>query len=418
MRQLARLAALALALVMLTGATPTPTPTETPTVREREYWIADLGIDKAWAATKGKGVTIAVLDKGIVEGPPAFAGVVGGADMSGVGAPNGRKPVDVKERDHGSWVASMAAARDTGDPGEMIGVAPEASLLSVSLGFGDLAAVPFDEQVAKGIVWAVDHGADIINLSFTTGRQSWPESWDDAFLYAMTHDVLIVVAAGNRGSGTTSVGAPATIPGVLTVGGVDPKGKASVEASTQGITIGVAAPSEELLGIGADGTLSVWPGTSGAAPIVAGVAALVEAAHPGISAIDVMNRIIKTAKKPADVSKVPDPLYGYGVIDAHAAVTADVPSVAKNPMGDLAAWVKVNRRQEAGPLPTQTAAPVEVPPLPPVETPPEAGSSFLPSAEELRTGTLPLFALCGAGILVVLGVIAAVRRARSARVRR
>ena len=252
MKRLAQLSAFGLALVLLTGATPTPTPegtpepaaTEAPTVRDQEYWIKDLGIDKVWKTTKGKGVTIAVLDTGIVHGPEEFEGaVVGGMDATGVGAPDGRTPVDVINRDHGSQVASVAAARDTGDPQRMIGVAPEADLLSISLGFGAAATVPFTEQVHDGIIWAVDHGADVINLSFTTNTQSWDESWDDAFLYAMKKDVVIVVAAGNRGSGTNSVGAPATIPGVLTVAGVTPDGKASIEASTQGITIGVAAPA-------------------------------------------------------------------------------------------------------------------------------------------------------------------------------
>ena len=74
------------------------------------------------------------------------------------------------------------------------------------------------------IVWAVDHGAKVINLSFTTNTLEWDQSWDEAFLYAFRHDVVVVVAAGNRGSGTTMVGAPATIPGVLTVGGVDQLG--------------------------------------------------------------------------------------------------------------------------------------------------------------------------------------------------
>lgn len=427
MRRIARLAAFAVATALLTGAAPTPTPegtpepeeTTAPTVRDRQYWLTDYGIRRAWRTTEGEGVTIAVLDKGIPDGPEEFQGaVIGGADMSGAGTADGRTLVDVVDRNHGSWVASVAAARGGTDRDKMIGVAPEATLLSVSLGFGDSATVPFAQQVAEGIVWSVDQGADIINLSLTTNSQTWDESWDDAFLYAMEHDVVIVVAAGNRGSGTNVVGAPATIPGVLTVAGVDPDGKASVEASTQGITIGVSAPSEKLLGISADGSVVEWKGTSGAAPIVAGIAALVRSAHPDMSANDVINRIIKTARTPKGVTKVPDPFYGYGLVDAYEAVTADVPRTDRNPMGDLERWIEVNRRRPAEPQPTPTVTPVEIPPLPPAEPPTEAGSSFLPSQEELRTGTLPLAALSGAGILVVLGVIAAVRRVRSARVRR
>ena len=58
-------------------------------------------------------------------------------------------------------------------------------------------------------------------MSLTRNTLDWPESWDNAFLYAMDHNVVMVAAAGNRGSGTEEVGAPATMPGVLTVAGVD-----------------------------------------------------------------------------------------------------------------------------------------------------------------------------------------------------
>src|SRR4029079_7843925 len=130
-----------------------------------------------------------------------------------------------------------------------------------------------DDQIADAVRWAVDHGADVINMSLTRNTLEWPTSWDDAFLYAMQHHVVVVAAAGNRGSGTTQVGAPATMPGVLTVGGVDRQGTASWDASSQGITIGVSAPSESLVGaVPGNGYVS-WEGTSGAAPIVAGVAA-------------------------------------------------------------------------------------------------------------------------------------------------
>ncbi len=151
----------------------------------------------------------------------------------------------------------------------------------------------------------------------------------------------MVVAAGNRGSGTTRVGAPATIPGVLTVAGVDPQGRASLEASTQGITIGVSAPSEDLVGVSADGGLVLWDGTSGAAPIVAGIAALVRSAHPELDAANVINRIIRTAHPSASATAVPDPLYGYGLVDAAAAVSAAVPTVSENPMGSLEEWIRL-----------------------------------------------------------------------------
>ncbi len=383
--------------------------------QEAEYWLDDYGIREAWKTTRGKGVTIAVIDTGIGKGPVEFDGaVVGGADFSGTGTPDGRSPVGAVDSNHGSWVGSLAASRGTGDGKGMLGVAPEASLLSISVGFGASAAVPFVDQVADAMRWAVDNGADVINLSFTTNTLEWDASWDSAFLYAFEHDVVVVVAAGNKGSGTDEVGAPATIPGVLTVGGVDRSGAASVEASTQGIAIGIMAPSEQLLGVSADGQLMIWNGTSGAAPIVAGVAALVRAAHPELDADNVINRLISTARS-TPASRAQPELYGYGLMDAAAAVTEDVPLVSENPMGSLAEWIRLYRRAEATPQPTPTIAPAEIDPLPAPEAATKPGSPLLPSADTLRYGTVPLMGATLAAILVGLGVTAAARRVKSAR---
>ncbi len=396
------------------------TPPEEDPVRAAEYWLDDYGIREAWETSRGSGVRIAIIDTGIGLGPVEFEGVVGGTDVSGSGSPDGRTPVGAVDANHGSWVASLAAARGTGPDEGMIGVAPEAELLSVSVGFGSAATVSFADQIAEGIRWAVDHGADVINLSLTTNTADWDESWDDAFLYAFENDVVVVVAAGNRGSGTTRVGAPATIPGVLTVAGVDPYGNASVEASTQGITIGVSAPSEELLGVSADGQLVVWNGTSGAAPIVAGVAALVRSAHPDLDANNVINRIIKTARPaPPGTTRPTDPLlYGSGLVDADAAVHAEVATVKANPMGSLVDWIRLYRRADSTPSPEPTVGPVEIEPLPPADAASRPGSPLLPTSDTVLYGTIPLTAATLAAILVALGVTAAVRRIRLARISR
>ena len=401
-------------------ATPesTPDPAEDP-VRAAQYWLDDYGITEAWKTTRGKGVRIAIIDTGIGRGPAEFAGaVVGGTDVSGAGSEDGRTPVGAVDANHGSWVASLAAARGTGPQAGMIGVAPEAELLSISVGFGSSATVSFVDQIADAVVWAVDNGADIINMSLTTNVPDWDESWDKAFLYAHEKDVVVIVAAGNRASGTTRVGAPATIPGVLTVGGVDPSGRASVGASTQGITIGVSAPSEKLLGVSANGQLVQWDGTSGAAPIVAGIAALVRAAHPDLDANNVINRIIETATPPAATSERNALLYGSGLVDAAAAVGASVPTVSANPMGSLSEWIRLYRRADSGPAPVPTTTPFEVEMLPPAEAAPPPVSLLLPTYASVLYGSLPLIVLTATAILVALGVTAAVRRIRSSSLRR
>ena len=389
-------------LLLLLGAAPA----HADSIRDREYWLGDYGIREAWKTTKGKGVTIAIIDTGVDSSHADLAGaVVGGKDFSGQGAANGQRPVGSDGGSHGTMVAGLAAGRGQGSSG-VIGAAPAASILAISVGFG-AGAPNSDDQIADAVRWAVDNGADIINMSLTRNTLDWPTSWDDAFLYAAEKDVVVIAAAGNRGSGTTQVGAPATMPGVLTVAGLDRSGKASWNASSQGITIGVAAPAEQLVGTVPGGGYVLWDGTSGATPIVAGVAALVRAAHPDLDAANVINRIVKTAKDAGTAGN--DPIYGFGKLDAAAAVTSKVAAVDANPMGDLAEWIRVHRRADA-PVSTPSAVPLptdSATPLPPVAAgPANPLGSILPSVEQLRDVGIPLLLFGGFGAALIVLLVA------------
>lgn len=333
-------------------------------MRNREYWLSQSGIEKAWDLSQGEGVKIAVIDSGIDKNHPDLKGVVvGGADFSGSGSKDGSKGIGA-EPEHGTLVATMLAGRGHGNatatpkatagakagdtpgagPDGVLGVAPKAQLLSASvwLGSENPSGKNVDDQIPAAVRWAVDQGAKVINMSLGSSSTAWPQSWDDAFAYAEAKDVVIVAAAGNRKSGSEQVGAPATIPGVLAVGGLDKDGTASVDSSSQGISIGVSAPAEDLVGGLPGKGYAQWNGTSGATPIVAGVAALIRAKHPDMSAAQVINRIISTAKPKGEGH--PNAIYGYGILDAEAALTADVPEVTSNPLGSISDWIHVHRR--------------------------------------------------------------------------
>jgi subtilisin family serine protease len=215
--------------------------------RDKEYWLSESGITKAWDVSKGANVKVAVIDSGVDGGHPDLGGVVvGGSDASGAGNPDGQKSIGAKP-EHGTLVATMLAGRghqpkdstakpsagaspSTGPDG-IVGVAPEAQILSVStwLGSPNPGGKSDQEQIPAAVRWAVDNGARVINISLGSTSPEWPQSWDAAFLYAEQKDVVIVAAAGNRQGGNVQVGAPATIPGVLTVAGLDRAGAASID---------------------------------------------------------------------------------------------------------------------------------------------------------------------------------------------
>ena len=254
-----------------------------------------------------------------------------------------------------------------------------------------------DEQIPTAVRWAVDNGADVINMSIGSTSTDWPESWDEAFLYAEENDVVIVAAAGNRAGGLTQVGAPATIPGVLAVAGLDRSGMASSEASSEGISIGIAAPSENLVGGLPGGYYADWYGTSGAAPIVSGVAALIRSEYPELSAAEVVNRIVDTARDAGPPGF--DTLYGYGVLDVAAAVSAGVEVPATSRLGTMAEWIQLYRRGGQSPAP--------VPPTPSTPPPEALAAPPAPVAEDpLRPGdtTAAIVVLGSAGLLLLVGI--------------
>lgn len=409
-RTLVRAVATVAATVALLGLGAAPARADL--VRDLEYWLTEYGFTTAWNTSRGEGVKVAVIDTGVNGNVAELRGVVvEGTDVSGLGTPDGQTPVG-DESEHGTLVASLLAGRGSGTGSGVLGVAPEASILTASVAFGEDtgATISNDDQIAAAVVWAVDHGAEVINMSLTRNTRDWPESWDDAFTYAFEHDVVVVAAAGNRGSGTTEVGAPATIPGVLTVAGVDRDQTASFDASSQGITIAVSGPSEELVGVMPDGSHIQWSGTSAAAPIVSGLVALVRAAYPDLDAANVINRVITTADPNGQA--VPSPLYGYGLIDPVAALTADVPSVTANPLGSLEEWIRVHRRAD-GEQPTTTEEPeVIVPIADPVTPIADTAKTLLPTPWTLAYITVPLSLVAGFGTLAALLGIGATRHTR------
>ena len=305
---------------------------------DAQWWLNDY--DQVSSAVDGKGVTVAVIDTGIDISHPDLVGtVIGGADFSGVGTPNGTSPVG-SSGFHGTMVASLIVGQGR-QTGGVIGVAPQAKLLSVSIGLG-VEGADTDRQIAQAVRWSVDNGADVINLSISRNSLTWPGSWDDAFLYAMKNDVVIVAASGNESDGLKSATAPATIPGVIAVTAINQINQTVSGSGSSGIGIVVAAPGVDLVGSYPGGEIRGWSGSSAAAPLVSGLVALMRQADPTASANDIIQRIISSSTDAGSPGF--DSEFGFGIVSPSAAL-ASKDRASSNPLGSLAEWIQLYRPQ-------------------------------------------------------------------------
>jgi serine protease len=209
----------------------------------------------------------------------------------------------------------------------VIGIAPQAKILPVRVLDQENR---YDDAiiVAKGVRWAVDHGAKVINLSL--GGSGSSAALGAALDYAFAKDVVVVACTGNMSAApSTGVWYPAREPGVIAVAGMDRDGDKIWSGSITGPETVVTAPSTQLVGARPGGYWKVQ-GTSFAAPMVAATAALVRSRWPTMSAGEVINRVMKSAKDLGAPGR--DDTYGYGLVEPVRALTMEIPPVIANPL--------------------------------------------------------------------------------------
>lgn len=260
------------------------------------------GFPAAWDVTTGSSaVTVAVVDTGV--NPVAD---LGGALVPGHNFVAGNDDA-TDDNGHGTEVAGTIAAR--GDNG--IGVAGACwSCRIMPVKVADAQGRGYDYNVAAGIEYAADHGAQIVNVSMTQGAST--QVLADAVSYAQAHGVLVVAAAGN--SSTTDPAYPAGYPGVLSVAASDEL-DARYAWSSYGAWVAVTAPGC-VPTTSASGGYGAACGTSFSTPLVAGLAALLLSAKPGATAAELELAIVDSA------TPVADGYVAHGRIDAPAALAA------------------------------------------------------------------------------------------------
>ncbi|WP_447004907.1 S8 family serine peptidase [Saccharothrix isguenensis] len=293
------------------------------TIEEQQWHLAALGVPAAHAITRGDGVVVAVVDSGVDATRPDLAGAL--LPGRGFGTASGTDGTADNDG-HGTAMATLIAGR--GVDGGALGVAPGAMILPVSVGAdGDRFTTA---SVSEGVTWAVDQGADVVNLSLTSVATLTPDLLR-AINYAFDHDVVVVAGTGNEGE--EHIGAPANIKGVIAVSGTV-EGNGPWPESNTGPEAVLAAPAQGIvtampLKVQGTGYAGV-DGTSAATALVSGAAALVRARYPDLDAGNVVNRLIATATDLMAPGR--DNQTGFGQVDPVAALTADVPLVERNPL--------------------------------------------------------------------------------------
>lgn len=317
-----------------------PAPSNGAVADPGQWGLTMIGAQSAWSRTMGHGVSIAIIDSGINPDHPDLSGaIVGGADCTNTaGDPNRCQAGGVDTDGHGTSVAAIAAGR--GIPGGTAGVAPAASLLAVKV-LNDLCLpqvaggilcrlLTSSNDVNAGIHWAVDHGAQVINLSIE-GVTLLGLPIGSSVQYAWQHGVNVVAATGNNANllmGPGYDGLPLVSVTALSRSG----GQASYANNVGPVRWGIAAPGGET--VGSCPTTQVlsatvsgygcWWGTSFAAPHASGALALLRSL--GLDAQQAVDALIGSARQLSP--RTPDQVYGYGVLQVGQAVlTLPVPPI-------------------------------------------------------------------------------------------
>ncbi|WP_078378705.1 S8 family serine peptidase [Sutcliffiella halmapala] len=294
------------------------------------YHIQQLDVLKAQNLVGDNKVRVAVIDTGMDQNHPELKERI--IDSVNIVDPM-RKPVaDL----HGTHVAGIIAAEKGNGIGG-VGINPSAEIIAIDVFNGDMGA--FDFAIAEGIIYAVDNGAQVINMSLGSFYPS--TIIEEAVNYAIASNVVVVAAAGN--SGTSDKGYPASYKGVISVGATD-ENKELTYFSSYGASVDIVAPGSDIYNAAYTGTSTFMnlSGTSMASPVVAGVASLLLAKNPDLSPYEVEYLLKTTADDLGE--KGYDLTYGHGLVNPVQALTKSNTSIPAQPKVDEEDIVSVAKK--------------------------------------------------------------------------
>jgi thermitase len=309
---------LTIAAALMLLALPTSAHAFNDPLSQRQWNLALIEAEGAHSVSTGPGAVVAVIDTGVQSSHEDLQGrLLPGRDI----VQNDGDPQD--ENGHGTHVLGIAGANANNGVG-VASVAPGAGYMAIRT--LDAEGGGSDEDVAKGVDHAVAAGADVINLSLgdvlPLSAIGVPSKTEDAIRRALDRGVVVVAAAGNNGLPLCEQPQDQRI---ICVGSVDKRRMRSMFSSNGDLMApggsGLPIRDEDVLSTYKDNQYEEIPGTSQAAPHVAGVAALLVSL--GLRGDAVKQRIVQTATDAGPPG--PDMEYGAGILNARAAVTGLAP---------------------------------------------------------------------------------------------
>jgi hypothetical protein len=277
-----------------------------------QYALKLTNTDDAWEITTGSSlITVAIIDTGIDIDHPEFTGRISELSYNSVTQTVGLEAID-DDQGHGTMVAGVIGANANNGTG-IAGVTNQVQLMVIKA--NEIGEDTFkDSDIIRAIYYAVDHGADIINLSL--GSSYANSLTKKAVEYAYENNVLVVASSGNDGENIKKY--PASFDSVISVGSVDQYLSLS-SFSNYNDKVDVVAPGSAIITTNFTNTYSTVSGTSFSSPYVAGIAALYKSLHPEATVAHLTEVITSTAKDLGTTGY--DIYYGHGLIDALAIVS-------------------------------------------------------------------------------------------------
>ena len=265
------------------------------------YPLAQTGIGRAQTISKGRGVVIGLVDTPVDRNHPTLRG-------ANIEQHIIVDPKTVESKVHGTSIAGILVSKNP-----QIGVAPEAKLLSVSA-FSSKPGHPKSlrgksTDIVSAIAYCIERNVDVLNLSFTGGRDKFVEQ---IVREAIRKNITVVAAGGNTGRIGSTV-YPAVIDGVVGVTAVD-RHQRLFKHADQGRFIDIAAPGVGVLTTAPNGKYQISTGTSMAAAHISGVMALLKSYRRNYSPNQLRNTAYDLGRRGRDDA------FGYGLVNASAAL--------------------------------------------------------------------------------------------------